>query len=140
MLRAVALYELAYPQCAAFAELFLHSLTRVVRPRIKKKRIMRFHKRACTFFSPFDVWGVLTARRQEYPGYPGERCAPLSCDISRRGRKRFRSVQVTGFNYKDQPATMPRLCQIINQIRELYPPMPRRVYLSTCANILTYIF
>lgn len=58
------------PSMRRFAEsFFLHSLTRVVRPRIKKKRSCDSTSARVSFFSPFDVWDVLTARRQEYPGY-----------------------------------------------------------------------
>lgn len=49
---AFELRTLNAPLCRAFSS----TLTRVVRPRIKRKRLCDFHERACTFFSPFDVW------------------------------------------------------------------------------------
>lgn len=91
------------PLMRRFAELFFHSLTRVVRPRIKKKRLCDSIS-ACVLSFLRLTYG-LTARRQELRDIGKQyalRGYPVISLVT--GGKQFRSDKLTSFNYKINPS------------------------------------
>lgn len=75
------------PSMRRFAELFLHSLTRVVRPRIKKKRLCDSTSARVLSFLRLTYRG-LNGKTARTPGISAGNalCEALSCNISRDKR------------------------------------------------------